>query len=135
MPRSSVQRVAGAVVASAVLLVACTSSSAESVDLEGVESGPCGEFVNALEDVDAGLQEVADEDITPREAATRFQAAQEVLKPAVATAEAPVAESITELVTRLGFFRISVDSNNYDGAEDAKVRNALRALAEDCRAS
>ena len=133
MPRSSAHRVAAVAVAVTVLLVGCTGSSEDAVDLDGLESGPCSDLVGTLEDVDAGLQAVGDEDITPREAAKRFQAAQEVLKPAVASAETPVAESITELVTRLGFFRISVDTNSYDGAEDAKVRGALRALAEQCR--
>lgn len=118
-----------------MLLVACTGSSAEPIDLEGLGSGPCSALLGTLEDVDAGLRAVANEDITPQEAAKQFQAAQDVLKPAAARTEAPVGESITELVTRLGFFRISVDSNSYDGAEDAKVRDALQALAEDCRAT
>ncbi len=132
--RSANRRVAGLLAAgTTVLLVACTGSSAEPVDLDGLESGPCSELTGTLEDVDAGLRAVADEDITPQEAAKQFQAAQEVLKPAALSAQAPLGESITELVARLGFFRISVDSNNYDGAEDAKVRDALQALAESCR--
>lgn len=119
--------------ATAVLLTACTGASAEGVDLGGLDSGPCRDVVGTLEDVAADLRAVGEQEITPREAADRFAAAQDVLKPAATQAQ--VGESITELVTRLGFFRISVDSNEYDGGEDAKVRAALQALAEDCRAT
>jgi hypothetical protein len=129
------RRVASLVTAAsaAVLVAACTDSSAETVDLEGLESGPCADLIATLEDVDAGLRGVAEEEITPEQAAERFAAIQGALAPAATDADAAVRPAVTELITSLGFFRVAVDARSYDGEEDGQVRSALSALAEDCR--
>jgi hypothetical protein len=128
------RRVASLVTAAsaAVLVAACTDSSAET-DLEGLESGPCADLIATLEDVDAGLRGVAEEEITPEQAAERFAAIQGALAPAATDADAAVRPAVTELITSLGFFRVAVDARSYDGEEDGRVRSALSALAEDCR--
>ena len=125
---------AGALLGALVLLTACSDSRGE-LDLEGLGSGPCSDLVGSVEDVDRTLRAVEDEDSTPQEAAQRFQAVQEELKTAADTAEPPVRTAVTDLVTRLGFFRISVDSNSYDGSEEARVLTALESLVESCRSA
>lgn len=123
---------AGAVLTTFVLLTAC-SDSRDDLDLEGLASGPCRDLAGSVEDVDRALRAVEDEDTTPEDAAQRFEAAQEELKRSAQTSEPSVRPAVTELVTRLGFFRISVDSNSYDGGEDESVLAALEALVERCR--
>ena len=122
--------------ATAVLLGAaltgCTGSGDE-LDVDGFSSGACSELAPTLQEVDEALREVADEDLEPRKAADRFKAAQEDLKAQGASAAEPVREPLTELVTSLGFFRISVDSNNYDGTQVGAAREKLDALAAACR--
>jgi hypothetical protein len=122
--------------AAVLLLSGCTDDSGQqALDLEGLSSGPCADVVTTLEDVDESLRAVAEEDLAPEQAAERFRAAQDALQPAAEEVDGSVRPAITELVTRLGFFRISVDSNNYDQADVADVRAALTALVEDCRAT
>lgn len=135
MLRRPARRVAGlaAAVSAVVLLGGCTGSSADEVDLEGLEAGPCSNLVGTLEEVEAGLREVANEDIAPKEAAERFETVQEELGPAAASADVAVRPAVTELITQLGFFRVAVDSNNYDSSRGDEVRTALTALAKDCR--
>lgn len=125
---------AGAVV---LLLAGCSDDGEqqEALDLEGLSSGPCASVASTLEDVDASLRAVTDEDIAPEQAAERFRTAQDALEPAAAQVDAAVRPAVTELVTRLGFFRISVDSNNYDAEDRDDVRAALTALVQDCRAT
>ena len=119
-----------------LLLSGCTDGSGqEALDLEGLSSGPCADVVSTLEKVDESLRAVADDDLAPEQAAERFRAAQDELVPAAEGADPSVRPAITELVTRLGFFRISVDSNNYDETDLDDVRTALTALVEDCRAT
>ena len=113
-------------------LTGCTGSSDE-LDVEGFSSGPCTEIAPTLQDVDEVLREVGDDDVSPREAADRFKAAQAALKPQGEAAPAPVKQAVTDLVASLGFFRISVDSNNYDGTQVGDVRAKLEALADTCR--
>lgn len=128
VPRSL--RSAACVLVAVAALSACSS---QELDVEGFAPGACTELAPALQDVDETLRQVGDEDIAAPEAGERFQAAQAPLKAAGASAQDPVATSVTDLVTSLGFFRIAVDSNNYDGSQDADVRTAIDALAEDCR--
>lgn len=125
----SLRRTAGA----ALLLAALTGCSSDALDVEGFTAGACTDIAPTLEEVDEALREVGDEDIEPRAAAERFRAAQDALKPVVESGDA-LAEDVQALVTRLGFFRIAVDSNNYDGDQDADVRTALDDLADTCRA-
>lgn len=123
--------------ASALLLVAfltgCTGSGDE-LDVTGFSAGACRDLAPTAQQVDRTLREAADEDIEPRAAAERLRDAQEELKPLRQEAAQPVSTAITELITRIGFFRISVDSNNYDGSQVDDVRKALDALAQECTA-
>ena len=118
-------------VSAALLLSACTGSSYEEVDLDGLGSGPCADLVAPAQDVSAGLRELADDETTAGQSAERFATAQDDL--AEAQPHATVEPALTELITRLGFFRVAVDSNGDDEAEAGRVRGALAALAEDCR--
>ena len=120
-----------AALGTAVLVTGCTSSSEAGVDLEGLDSGPCSALVGTLEDVDNQLRGVADDEISPEQAAERFLTVQDDL--AAAEVGSEVQPAVTELITSLGFFRVSVDSNSYDDDEATRVRTALAALAEDCR--
>ncbi len=116
-----------------VAVAALSACSSEELDVEGFAPGTCTEVAPVLQDVDETLRQVGDEDLAPPEAGQRFQAAQEQLKAALDAAQEPVGATVTDLVTSLGFFRIAVDSNNYDGSQDADVRTALDALAQECR--
>lgn len=117
----------------ALLLAALAGCSSDGLDVEGFSAGACTEIAPTLQEVDEALLQVADEDVAPRGAADRFRDAQEALKPVVETG-GERAGDVRELVTRLGFFRIAVDSNSYDGAQDSDVRAALDDLADACRA-
>ena len=117
----------------AVLACVLTACSSDELDVDGFSAGACTDLAPTLQDVDEALREVGDENLQPGEAGDRFQAAQEVLKPVVEAGD-ELAEPVQELITRLGFFRIAVDSNNYDGTQDADVRTALDALVQECRA-
>jgi hypothetical protein len=116
----------------AVLVSACTGSSAAGVDLDGLAETPCAPLVGSLEDVDADLRGLADE-VTPEQAAERFATVQDALAEPDAGAE--LEPAVTELITRLGFYRLAVDTGNDDAAEAEQVRTALNALAEQCRAT
>jgi hypothetical protein len=125
---------AALLVATGTLLVgACTGSSAAGVDLDGLAETPCAPLVGSLDDVDADLRGLADDDVTPEQVAKRFATVQDALAEADAGAELDPA--VTELITRLGFYRVAVDTNNDDTAEAEQVRTALGALAEQCRAT
>ena len=115
-----------------VALSGCTGSGDE-LDIGGFSSGACSEVAPTLQEVDEVLREVGEGDLEPGEAANRFKAAQEDLKAQGASAAAPVQEPLTELVTSLGFFRIAVDSGNYDGTQGEDAREKLDALAAACR--
>lgn len=117
----------------AVMLSGCTGSSAAGVDLDGLAETPCAPIVSSLEDVDADLRGLADDDVTPEQAAQRFDAVQDAL--AESDADPELEQAITELITRLGFYRLAVDTNNDGAAETEQVRTALGALAERCRAT
>lgn len=115
----------------ALVVTGCTGSSDEGVDLEGLGSGPCAPLVAALENVNTELRGLADDEATPEQAAERFVSVQDELAEAeVATGLEP---AVTELITSLGFFRVSVDANTDEGDEVARVRAALGAVKEDCR--
>lgn len=124
----SLRRTAGAV----VLLAGLAACSSDGLDVDGFAAGACSDLAPTLQEVDEVLRQVGDGDLEPRAAADRFRDAQEVLKPVVESGD-QVAADVQELVTRLGFFRIAVDSNNYDGEQDEDVRTALDGLAETCR--
>lgn len=128
-PRRPVLPVALAVSA-AVLLSGCSGSSYEEVDLDGLAAA-CEDLRAPLQDVDAGLRELADDEAAHEQTAERFSAVQDDLTSAAA--EPAVQPAVTELVTRLGFYRVSVDAAGDPEAEAARVREALAALAEDCR--
>lgn len=123
---------ATAVLAAACVLAACTGSGDE-LDVEGFAEGACTQIADTAQEVDEVLRQVVDEQIEPDEAGDRLRQAQEELKPAREDAEQPVSTAITELLTRMGFFRISVDSNSYDGSQVQDVRTALEDLAQECR--
>lgn len=112
-------------------LTGCTGSGDE-LDVDGFSSGPCADTAPALQDVDEVLRDVEDEDATPRQAADRLKAVQEALKPQV-EGDSAVQEQVTDLVSSIGFLRLSVDTNSYDGSQADGVRDALDALAEACR--
>ncbi len=108
-------------------------SADRELDVDGFRPGTCTEVVGTLQDVDEVLRRLEDEELSPRDAAARFQQAQDALAPVTAGAEAPVSASLEELAARLGFFRLSVDTGSYDDGQDADVRRALDDLAQDCR--
>lgn len=127
-------RSAAAVLALVGVVTGC-SGSGDELDVDGFSEGACRDLAATAQEVDTTLREVADEDIAAREAADRLRAAQDELKPVRDRADEPVSAAVTELVTRIGFFRISVDSNNYDGSQVEDVRTALEELASACTAS
>lgn len=118
-----------------LLAVAALSgcSADRELDVDGFRPGACTEVVTTLQDVDEVLGRLEDEELSPREAAGRFERAQDALAPVTAGAGAPVSASLEELSARLGFFRVSVDTGSYDDGQDADVRRALDDLARDCR--
>ena len=126
--------VAAAAVSLLVPLAGCTGSGDE-LDVDGFSPGACSDVASTLQEIDSALRELDGEDVAPQEVGQRFREAQATLKERTASAQDPVGASATELVTRLGFFRIAVDSNSYDGSQAEDVRTALEALAEDCRES
>lgn len=132
-PRPTLSRPVASVAVLAVVLAlgACTSS--DELDVDGFSPGTCTEVAPTLQDVDEALRQVGAEDLEPAEAGERFRAAQDVLKQAGTSATPPLDSSLTELVTQLGFFRISVDTNAYDGSQRDDARTALEALARQCR--
>lgn len=132
MPAFSLSSPARRAAGAAALLLALAGCSSDALDVDGFAAGACTDIAPTLQEVDEALRQVGDEDIEPRAAADRFRDAQEALKPVVESGD-DVAEPVQELVTRLGFFRIAVDSNNYSGAQDEDVRTALDDLAETCR--
>ncbi|MCY7365753.1 MAG: hypothetical protein LH469_10670 [Frankiaceae bacterium] len=125
---SPARRAAGA----AALLLVLSGCSSDALDVDGFSPGACTDIAPTLQEVDEALRQVGDEDIEPRAAADRFRDAQGALKPVVESDD-DAAEPVQELITRLGFFRIAVDTNNYSGDQDADVRTALDDLAETCR--
>ena len=126
-------RAAATVLTVAAAVTACSGSGGEELDVEGFAPGACTEIAPTLQDVDESLREVEDEAIEPGEAADRFKAAQATLKEQGARAPEQVKQSVTDLVTSLGFFRIAVDSNNSDGSQVDDARSELEAVAEVCR--
>lgn len=128
-PRSS--RPARVVAGAALLAVVAAGCSSDSLDVEGFAAGACTDIAPTLQDVDEALRQVGDEDIEPRAAGDRFEAAREVLQPVADSGDEP-AEPVQALITQLGFFRIGVDSNNYDGTQDDAVRTALDGVVEAC---
>lgn len=135
MSRARVRTVrATAVLAAACALAACTGSGDE-LDVEGFAEGACSELKEPLQEVDEALRQVEDEDLAPKDAAAQFAELQKTLKAQAEQAEGEVGPAVTELVTSLGFFRISVDTNSYDGSQDEAVRTELEAVAETCRTS
>lgn len=128
--RRGARPVLAAVLAAAAL---CGCTSAEELDVDGFAPGACTDLVPTLQDVDEALHQVEDEDLSPREAADRLKTAQDALTSVGGSADEPLSASVKELVTQLGFFRIAVDSNSYDGGQDADIRAALEGVAQDCR--
>jgi Tfp pilus assembly protein PilP len=124
-------RAAACLLAVVTALSACSSGA--ELDLEGFAPGACSTVAPTLQQIDAALREVDDEELSPSQAADRFRTAQDELKSSAPSAAAQVRPAITELVTRLGFYRITVDSNGDVAAQADEVRTALEALAEDCR--
>lgn len=124
-----------AVTAGVVCLLAVTSgcSGAERVDVEGFAPGACTDAASTVQDIDETLIGIDEEDLTPEEAGEQLKAAQDVLKPIRDAAEAPRGQTITDLITSLGFFRISVDSNSYDSSKVGDARVALDNLVEQCK--
>lgn len=120
-----------AAVLTAATLCACTS--AQELDVDGFAPGPCTDLVPTLQDVDETLRQLEDEERSPREAADLFRSAQDALTSVGGSADEPLSASLQELVTQLGFFRIAVDSNSYEGDQDAEIRAALEGVAQDCR--
>jgi hypothetical protein len=116
---------------SAVLLTGCTD---DGLDVGGLPDGACSDVSPALVDVDRVLRELGEDEVEPREAASAFADAQEVVEPAESTGGA-VGEALVELRRQLGLFRISVDSNEYDGSQDEDVRGALDAVLSACRSA
>ena len=128
-PRRPVAAVALAL--STAVLCACTGSSYDEVDLDDLASGPCADLSAPLQAVDAQLRELADDEASTGQTAERLRTAQDDL--AAAQPQPALQPAVTELVTRLGFLRVAVDANGDEQAEAARVRDALAALADDCR--
>ncbi len=140
MPRSS-RRPAPrlprlAVAAGTLCLLAGTSgcSGPEKVDVEGFAPGACRDAAPTVQDIDETLIGADEKDLSPREAADQLKTAQDELLAVRDSAEPPLAQAITDLVTALGFFRISVDSNNDDGTLVADARAPFDALVTRCTA-
>ena len=131
--RSGRRRVAPALSAllAAGALAACSSAE---MDVEGFAEGACTEVAGTLQDVDQTLRQVADEDITPDEAASRFEAAQERLRSAGGSPGGEVEEATSELADQLSSFRASVDTGSFDDEMAADVGTALQNVAQECRA-
>ena len=114
-------------------LLAVAGCSDDGLDVEGLSPGACTDVAPALEDVDEALREVEDEDTRPGEAAKRFADAQAVLSEAEGDAEGEVGPALVDLRRQLGLYRISVDSNEYDGSQAEPVEKALQAVLDACR--
>lgn len=115
-----------------VLLTGCTSDEpVGGVDASSFE-GECADLSGPVTQTQEALRQVADEDITPREAAVRFRDVQDALAPVRDAAGETVQPAVVELVTRLGFYRATVDGGTYDGSQDDDVVTALEALGEAC---
>lgn len=130
VPRATVRALPAAVLALAAL---SGCSGDERLDVDGFRPGACTSAAATVQDVDEVLRELEDEELSPRDAADRFEQAQDALAPAAADAEPPVSASLAELGSRLGFFRLTVDTGADDDREVADVRRALEDLAQDCR--
>ena len=128
--RSRAPRLLAALVAAAAL---SGCSADEGLDVDGFAPGTCTELVPTLQDVDEALRRVEDEELSPGEAAQRLEAAQQALGAARSGAEPRVATSLEALVTRLGFYRISVDTNSYGDKQARDVSTALEGVGEACR--
>lgn len=113
---------------------ALTACSSAEMDVEGFAEGACTEVAGTLQDVDETLRQVADEDITPDEAASRFEAAQESVRSAGSSAGGEVEQATSELANQLGSFRESVDAGSFDEQMSADVGTALQNVAQECRA-
>ncbi len=120
--------------AACLLTGTAACSGPERIDVGGFAPGACTDAVDTVKDIDEALIGVEEGDLTPQEAEERLEVAQDELKPVRDGAEPPLDQTMTDLVTALGFFRISVDSNNYDGSQVADARVALDALVQRCTA-
>jgi hypothetical protein len=114
------------------LLLVAGCSSQERVDVEGFAPGPCADAADTLVRLDETLIETADEEISPAEADMRLEIFQDELLMVRDSAQPPLTQTFTDLVTALGFFRISVDSNNYDGSQVGDARIPFDALVRAC---
>lgn len=128
------RRAAGSLAAVVVLVAlgGCSGGRPE-LDVDGFRPGACTSAVPTLQDVDDALRRLEDDELSPRDAAARFAQAQDALAPAAADADGALSASFDELGSRLGFFRLSVDTGSSDDSEVADVRRALDGLAQDCR--
>ncbi|MGI8536067.1 MAG: hypothetical protein ACR2K2_06115 [Mycobacteriales bacterium] len=117
-------------------LLAVTSgcSGPERVNVDGFAPGACRDAAPTVQDIDEALIAADEEDVTPKEAGVQLKTAQDQLLQVRDSADAPLAQAITDLVTALGFFRISVDSNSYDGTQVADARVPFDALVQRCTA-
>lgn len=127
-----VPRRAVAAAALCLLSAAAGCSGPEKVDVSGFSPGACRAAAASVQDVDATLTALRDKDLSPKVAGNRLKLSQDVLLAARNDADPVVAEAITNLVTALGFLRISVDSNNYDGSQVGDARIPLEALVKAC---
>lgn len=133
-PQPRLPRLAVAVGAVCLLTVSSGCSGPEKVDVEGFTPGACRDAAPTVQDIDETLIAADEEDVTPKEAGDQLKTAQDELLTVRDSAAPELAQAITDLVTALGFFRISVDSNNYDGTQVADARVPFDALVQRCTA-
>lgn len=118
-------------VCAVALLGVLTACSSDELDVDGFAAGDCTEVAPALQQVDEALRSLEDEELDPREATVRIRGIQDQLKPVV-EAGGDVAEPVQDLVQSLGFFRISVDTNNLDEDLSTNVRESVDGVVASC---
>lgn len=123
-------RLAVPLLAVALLTAGCSD---QELDVEGLAPGPCSTLGPVLQDVDGALREVEDDDLEPGEAGRRFAQAQAALQEQEGEASDDVAPALVELRRQLGLYRISVDSNEYDGSQAEPVAAAVEDVLTACR--
>ncbi len=102
------------------------------MDVDGFAPGPCADAADTVVRLDETLIEVADKDISPAEADMRLEVFQDELLTVRDSTQPPLSQTFTDLVTSLGYFRISVDSNGYDGSQVGDTRIPFDALVKAC---
>ena len=119
----------------AVAAVLLTGCSADGLEVDGFAPGACTDVAPALVDLDTALRDYSGGDLSAPRAGAEFEAAQDELLAASESADPPVQEAMTALVTDLGFLRVATDNELDAEAPQQDVRTSLGAIAEQCGGS